>query len=678
MKTLRLLEVFLVIVALFSWSLTCFLTIPSEQRLQPFIWFLTLIPFIGFAYYRSWQKKPFFKIGKRSNLGLSLLAFTLALAKHTYYPCHATINSLVSFSLVFHMTMAFGFLAVVELYRQRLEKDPSSLIAYTFFIMVGASFTGATSIFILCMTGYVATLVLLNRIRLESLCPRGNFSHSRAWIWILGVFLVFCFTTMHVLAHYRKEVKSWHPFSSLLKSSSSTQAGFSPISQLRSKDIATSREPVLRYFAPPAVYYLRGKVYDQYEESRWKLSQLQENAKEIESDGKDVFLITPLEFVKDTDQWTDLVFLNKDVSIIFAPLETLAIRIQASQARKNRVFQNEEGALWASSELGRDQIQMLISPRAYYSPVPKEHDRYLALPENEDFFITLSREIIGKESSPNQQVLLLQKYLENNYAYSTKVELDPDMEPIENFLRKKDSGHCEMFASSFIMLARSHGIPARYVTGYLAHEWNTLGNFITVRACDAHAWAEVYYDEQGWVQVEPTPPDQLRDLLQNYRGWGEGFREWVGEKIRSFLENPFSLDTKIILLLCGFFITVLISFLAWKLWLKRTPNNQKKFRNISRRLEGNPQQWRQLEELTDEWEKSLGKIFRSRKKNETWREYHKKTQDYLSSAGQAWGEKILFLIEESVYRKECPDQKTLDKLEQEWQKADFNELRAKV
>jgi hypothetical protein len=51
---------------------------------------------------------------------------------------------------------------------------------------------------------------------------------------------------------------------------------------------------------------------------------------------------------------------------------------------------------------------------------------------------------------------------------------------------------------------RAAGIPARVVTGYQGGELNTVGNYMIVRQADAHAWVEVWLNDEGWTRVDPT------------------------------------------------------------------------------------------------------------------------------------------------------------------------------
>ncbi|MGA9032987.1 MAG: DUF3488 and transglutaminase-like domain-containing protein [Sulfuricaulis sp.] len=76
--------------------------------------------------------------------------------------------------------------------------------------------------------------------------------------------------------------------------------------------------------------------------------------------------------------------------------------------------------------------------------------------------------------------------------------------PMDDFLFTTHRGFCEHFAAAFVTLMRAAGIPSRVVVGYLGGELNTAGNYLIVRQSDAHAWAEIWTAERGWVRVDPT------------------------------------------------------------------------------------------------------------------------------------------------------------------------------
>lgn len=93
----------------------------------------------------------------------------------------------------------------------------------------------------------------------------------------------------------------------------------------------------------------------------------------------------------------------------------------------------------------------------------------------------------------------------------------------DEFLFETRAGFCEHFASSFAVLARAAGIPARIVTGYLGAEAGG-GDYHIVRQSDAHAWVEVWLAQEGWIRVDPTAtvaPDRIEFGLGGIPGAGD-------------------------------------------------------------------------------------------------------------------------------------------------------------
>jgi transglutaminase-like putative cysteine protease len=75
---------------------------------------------------------------------------------------------------------------------------------------------------------------------------------------------------------------------------------------------------------------------------------------------------------------------------------------------------------------------------------------------------------------------------------------------VDDFLFGTRQGYCEHFASAFIVMMRAADIPARVVTGYQGGYQNAIGGYWIVRQSDAHAWAEVWLEGEGWVRIDPT------------------------------------------------------------------------------------------------------------------------------------------------------------------------------
>ena len=98
----------------------------------------------------------------------------------------------------------------------------------------------------------------------------------------------------------------------------------------------------------------------------------------------------------------------------------------------------------------------------------------------------------------------LAMFRQQPFVYSLNPPLLNSNDPSDQFLFETRTGFCEHFASSFTMLMRAAGIPARVVTGYQGAELNPVDDYYIVRQRDAHAWTEVWLPDQGWLRVDPT------------------------------------------------------------------------------------------------------------------------------------------------------------------------------
>ena len=111
---------------------------------------------------------------------------------------------------------------------------------------------------------------------------------------------------------------------------------------------------------------------------------------------------------------------------------------------------------------------------------------------------------------------VLNWYQQNNFVYTLKPgQLGQNR--IDEFLFNSRQGFCEHYASSFVMLMRYVGIPARVVTGYQGGELAPDRKSWEVRQLDANAWTEVWLD-QKWQRFDPTAmiaPQRIDGGMQN-------------------------------------------------------------------------------------------------------------------------------------------------------------------
>jgi transglutaminase-like putative cysteine protease len=130
----------------------------------------------------------------------------------------------------------------------------------------------------------------------------------------------------------------------------------------------------------------------------------------------------------------------------------------------------------------------------------------------------LAQNVTSTAKTPYEKVGLLQQYLQRNYAYTNNPDLSrkKSKDFVDAFLFEVREGYCDYYSTSLVMMARSVGVPARWVKGYAPGQQTfsddgTTGeggenmSSYSVTNADAHSWAEVYLGEYGWVPVEATP-----------------------------------------------------------------------------------------------------------------------------------------------------------------------------
>ena len=116
------------------------------------------------------------------------------------------------------------------------------------------------------------------------------------------------------------------------------------------------------------------------------------------------------------------------------------------------------------------------------------------------------RAVAGHTATEYDIVTTLTAYLQRNYRYSLELGHVPaGRDPVDWFLFDAKIGYCEQFATAATLMLRSLGIPARLATGYSTGSYDPVLNQSVVRERDAHAWVEVFFPNDGWVPVDPSP-----------------------------------------------------------------------------------------------------------------------------------------------------------------------------
>ena len=129
--------------------------------------------------------------------------------------------------------------------------------------------------------------------------------------------------------------------------------------------------------------------------------------------------------------------------------------------------------------------------------------RYHAVPDSLDALRGFSDQITDGAFTDIDRLRRIVTFVDHNYDYDPDVEnqLELTKAPID-FLIDKKSGSSMDIATATVLLARSSGVPARLVTGYLPGRFDALSGTYVVRPSDRHAWAEIFIDGFGWVPFD--------------------------------------------------------------------------------------------------------------------------------------------------------------------------------
>lgn len=208
------------------------------------------------------------------------------------------------------------------------------------------------------------------------------------------------------------------------------------------------------------------------------------------------------------------------------PRVTWIMGLEQSIPKERRYFLRRDGGIMAYRQHMRSQpIQLVwlantldqtIDPRVQQRFF-QHHTQHIATLDHQAQ--QLAQELfVQAQHDPIRYIeLVLTWYKQQNFIYS----LEPGVlgqHRVDEFLFKSQKGFCEHYASSFAMLLRYVGIPARIVLGYQGGQLAPDAKSWEVRQLDAHAWTEVYINQQ-WQRFDPTAiiaPARIDNGMQGY------------------------------------------------------------------------------------------------------------------------------------------------------------------
>lgn len=304
--------------------------------------------------------------------------------------------------------------------------------------------------------------------------------------------------------------------------------------------------------------YLRGMAYDTYDGKVWSMQRPKKTEKCVANLFNAIDVHTSLQLLSRKIRYkslTQVIYVEEDSSNlvvcanipfhIYFPASELevdtydGIRSPAGMLKDMVYTVVSHVPIYDESILRSLPTGLKIPPKA---TVSKYIPFYLQLPKQLSPEVAeLAAKVAG---TGNDWVRAdnICKYLRRNYKYDLQIApTPPEMDSVSDFLFHKKRGYCEHFASAMVIMARTQGLPARLVTGYMPGQYNPFTGFWEVRLNDAHSWAEVLIPSVGWVPFDATPDSMMGSLSLQDR---QSVLDYLWQKLQpvwqAIFDNPAS------------------------------------------------------------------------------------------------------------------------------------------
>jgi transglutaminase-like putative cysteine protease len=135
-------------------------------------------------------------------------------------------------------------------------------------------------------------------------------------------------------------------------------------------------------------------------------------------------------------------------------------------------------------------------------------ERYTQLPAETPARVgRFTDELTDDDETAYDEAVTIRDWLREK-PYSLNASHEPGEPVADQFIFEMESGYCQYYATSMVVMLRTQGIPARYVVGYAPGERVGERRYL-VTSDRGHAWVEAFFPGAGWVRFDPTGSGRL-------------------------------------------------------------------------------------------------------------------------------------------------------------------------
>ncbi|MEX0703815.1 MAG: transglutaminase-like domain-containing protein [Planctomycetales bacterium] len=424
--------------------------------------------------------------------------------------------------LVFPMLGAIGLICMANVVVDPLRRDALQGIVIGYVLSTGLFFAAGRRT--------VAEGRRRSAARAAAMCGIAGLVGSTSWVG------------GHALDHFENDIELLINRFLMSFSASNSSVGHSGTAELGSVAFHKGdggERVALRVVADGPPGYLRGRAFDYYSRSAWRVMSPQQRLDgrpaappglPAVQPGMRLFSLRPpaARELRIIEVWPD----GGDKDAVFAPLGTAHVQAPTETLSVNghEVFERAEPVRLSSYvSIGPPPREPGLASEEPSPELVMLPPRYELRPDNP--VAKLAEALFVGTDDPAEKIRRVEAWFHDNYEYDLGIHPPGDRDAVDWFLLERPPAHCEYFACGAALLLRLGGVPCRYVTGFVVHERNESGGYWIARDRDAHAWVEAWVPDRGWVIVEATPGDGVPAEAAPSDRWSR-FRETIEGRAR--------------------------------------------------------------------------------------------------------------------------------------------------
>jgi transglutaminase-like putative cysteine protease len=372
--------------------------------------------------------------------------------------------------------------------------------------------------------------------------------------------------------------------------------------------------------------FWRVLAFDKYTGQGWEISHNEDVQKLQRSNWSNKFTLSPTSFQAPVKQiiqsYTAVTELPNVLPALMSPADvyfpTQNLAIDRENSLRSPVGLSPDLTYTVISQVPERSVDLLTTAGNRFDRETQEFQKslpdYLQIsadlqeklqPFTEKIIADYPKTQISQQPEPLNNnydtALYLAQYLKQNYQTPTDPLLLPPLptgqDLTEWFLFRcaqaqnqnqaacTPGGYPDHFATTYTMMLRSIGIPARLAVGFEPGYFNPFTGMYEVKNTDAHALTEVYFPKYGWYSFNPLPnyplfppsieDDQTFSILKQIWKWVAGL---LPSPISAWIATISGYIGLVIVWLWSFFVgswlgavaalaaLIAISFGGWLLW----------------------------------------------------------------------------------------------------------------